>query len=57
MDCHNDKLRLQGEQVLEDGQTLASGTFSCTAEPPAMRCTDSDSGHFFYVSPGSYHIG
>jgi hypothetical protein len=41
MDCHNDTLHLQGEQVLGDGQTLSSGTFSCTAEPSAMRCTDS----------------
>jgi len=57
MDCHNDTLHLQGEQVLGDGQTLSSGTFSCTAEPSAMRCTDSGSGHFFYMSPGSYQIG
>jgi hypothetical protein len=48
---------LQGEQVLGDGQALSSGTFSCTAEPSAMRCTDSGSGHFFYMSPGSYQIG
>ena len=57
IDCHNDTLHLQGEQVLGDGQTLSSGTFSCTAEPSAMRCTDSGSGHFFYMSPGSYQIG
>jgi hypothetical protein len=35
MDCHNDTLHVQGEQVLGDGQTLSSGTFSCTAEPSA----------------------
>jgi hypothetical protein len=57
MDCHNDTLHVQGEQVLADGQTLSSGTFSCTAEPSAMKCTDSSSGHFFYMSPGSYQIG
>jgi len=57
MDCHNDTLHVQGEQVLGDGQTLTSGTFSCTAEPSAMRCTDSSSGHFFYMSPGSYQVG
>jgi hypothetical protein len=57
IDCHNDTLHLQGEPVLGDGQTSTSGTFSCTAEPSAMRCTDSASGHFFYMSPGSYQIG
>jgi hypothetical protein len=57
IDCHNDTLHVQGEQVLADGQTLSSGTFSCTAEPSAMKCTDSSSGHFFYMSPGSYQIG
>ncbi len=57
MDCHNDTLHVQGEQVVGDGQTLTSGTFSCTAEASAMRCTDSSSGHFFDVSPGSYQIG
>ena len=57
MDCHNDRVHVQGEQVLGDGQTLTSATFSCTAEPSAMRCTDSSSGHFFYMSPGSYQIG
>jgi hypothetical protein len=55
--CHNDTLHVQGEQVLGDGQTLTSGTFSCTAEPSAMRCTDSSSSHFFYMSPGSYQVG
>ena len=57
IDCHNDTLHVRGEQVLNDGQTLSSGTFSCTSEPSAMRCTDSASGHFFYMSPGSYQIG
>jgi uncharacterized protein DUF6636 len=57
MDCHNDTLHVQGEQVLGNGQTLSSGTFSCTADPEAMRCTDSSTGHFFYMSPGSYQVG
>lgn len=57
MDCHNDTLHVQGEQVVNDGQTLAAGTLSCTSETAAMRCTDSSTGHFFYVSPGSYQIG
>lgn len=34
-----------------------NGTFNCTAEPSAMRSTDSSSGHFFDVSPGSYQVG
>src|ERR1035441_3956866 len=57
MDCHNDTLHVQGEQVVNDGQTLAAGTLTCTSETAAMRCTDSSTGHFFYVSPGSYQIG
>jgi hypothetical protein len=57
LDCHNDTLHVQGEQVVNDGQTLAAGTLSCASETAAMRCTDSSTGHFFYVSPGSYQIG
>jgi hypothetical protein len=57
IDCHNDTLHVQGEQVVNDGQTLAAGTLTCTSETAAMRCTDSSTGHFFYVSPGSYQIG
>jgi hypothetical protein len=57
MDCHNDTLHVQGEQVVNDGQTLTSRTLSCTSEAAAMRCTDSSTGHFFYMSPGSYQIG
>ena len=57
MDCHNDTLHVQGEQVVNDGQTLTAGTLSCTSETAAMRCTDSSTGHFFYMSPGSYQIG
>lgn len=52
MDCHNDTLHVQGEQVVNDGQTLTSGTLSRTSETAAMRCTDSSTGHFFYMSPG-----
>jgi hypothetical protein len=57
VDCHNDTLHVQGEQVVNDGQTLTAGTLSCTSEAAAMRCTDSSTGHFFYMSPGSYQIG
>lgn len=57
MDCHNCTLHVQGERVVDDGQTLTSRTLSCTSKTAAMRCTDSSSGHFFYTSPGSYQIG
>ena len=57
MDCHNDTLHLQGEPVVNDGQTQSSGTVSCAAERSAMLCTDSGSGHFYYMSPASYQIG
>ncbi len=57
LDCHNDTLHVQGEQVLGDGQTSSAGTLSCTAAADSMKCTDSSTGHFFFVSPGSYQIG
>jgi hypothetical protein len=57
MDCHNDTLHVQGEQVLDNGQTLSAGTLSCTSDTATMRCTDSSTGHFFFVSPGSYQLG
>jgi len=57
MPCHNDTLHVPGEQVLDDGQTLSAGTLSCTSDAATMRCTDSSTGHFFYISPGSYQLG
>ncbi len=57
MDCHNDTLHVQGEPVVNNGQTQSAGSLSCTPDTAAIRCTDSSTGHFFYVSPGSYQIG
>jgi hypothetical protein len=34
MDCHNDTLHVQGEQVVNDGQTLTAGTSAVPARPP-----------------------
>ena len=57
MDCHNDTLHVQGEPVVNNGQTQSAGSLSCTPDTGSIRCTDSSTGHFFYVSPGSYQIG
>lgn len=57
LDCHNDTIRTQGDQIINNGQTLTAGTMSCTGEPNGMRCTDSSTGHFFFTSTTSYQIG
>ena len=57
MDCHNDTIHVQGEPVVNNGQTQSAGTFSCTPDTESVRCTDSSSGHFFFMSPNSYQVG
>lgn len=57
IDCHNDTLHVQGEPVVGNGQTQSAGTVSCNPDTDSIRCTDSSTGHFFFVSPGSYQIG
>jgi hypothetical protein len=57
MDCHNDALHVQGEQVVNDGQTQSAGTLSYIPDTESIRCTDSSTGHFFFMSPGSYQVG
>ena len=57
MDCHNDTLHVQGEQVVNDGQTLTSRTLSCTSETAAMRCTNSsDEVHQLEHWPFLLHV-
>jgi hypothetical protein len=55
--CHNDTLHVQGEETLANGQTLTSGSLSCAADAATMRCTDSGTGHFFFLSPNSFQEG
>jgi hypothetical protein len=55
MDCRNDTIHVQGEPVVNNGQTQSAGTFSCTPDTESVRCTDSSSGHFFFMSPSSCH--
>jgi hypothetical protein len=57
IDCHNDTLHVPGAQVLANGQTLSSGNLSCTADAASMRCTDSSTGHYFFLSPNSLQEG
>ena len=57
LDCHNDTLHVQGEQILANGQTLSAGTLSCTADTASVLCTDSSTGHFFFLSPDSFQEG
>lgn len=57
MDCHNDTLHVQGEPVVANGQTQSAGTISCNPDTQSIKCTDSSTGHFFFMSPSSYQIG
>ncbi len=57
IDCHNDTLHVPGAQVLANGQTLSSGNLSCTADAASMRCSDSSTGHNFFLSPNSFQEG
>jgi hypothetical protein len=57
IDCHNDTLHVPGAQVLANGQSLSSGSLSCTADSATMRCTDSSTGHYFFLSPNSFQEG
>jgi hypothetical protein len=57
MDCHNDTIHVQGEPVVNSGQTQSAGSLSCTPDTASIRCTDSSTGHFFFMSPNSYQIG
>jgi len=57
MDCHNDTIHVQGETVVNNGQTQSAGTLSCTPDTGSVRCTDSSTGHFFFMSPNSYQVG
>ncbi|MDT5091613.1 MAG: hypothetical protein QOH60_976 [Mycobacterium sp.] len=43
--------------TLAPGQTKSVGTLTCASEPPAIRCTDSSTGHFFRMSRDSYDLG
>jgi hypothetical protein len=44
-------------RTLENGQATRLGAITCASEPSAMTCTDTTSGRFFRVSPGSYELG
>jgi hypothetical protein len=57
MDCHNDTIHVQGEPVVNNGQTQSAGTLSCIPDTGSVRCTDSSTGHFFFMSPNSYQVG
>ena len=57
LDCVGDDLMYPPLPTLEYGQAASLGAITCASEPPAIRCTDSTSGHFFRVSPDSYQLG
>jgi hypothetical protein len=46
-----------GVQTLNYGQTRSMGTITCDSEPSGITCTDSSTGHFFFVSRDSYRLG
>jgi hypothetical protein len=57
MRCHGDTLQVPGEQTLNYGQTISSGTLTCESEPSDMTCTDSATGHYFRASKDSFNLG
>jgi hypothetical protein len=44
-------------EVLDYGQMRSIDTITCDSEPDGISCTDSDTGHFFRLSPESYQLG
>ena len=44
-------------ETADDGQSTSLGPITCVSEISRMTCTDTDSGHFFRVSPDSYQLG
>ncbi|WP_142282889.1 hypothetical protein [Mycobacterium aquaticum] len=44
-------------ETADDGQATSLGPITCVSEAARMTCTDTDSGHFFRVSPESYQLG
>ena len=43
--------------TLDYGQTRSLGVFTCDSEPSGIKCTNSNTGHFFRVSRESYEVG
>ena len=43
--------------TLDYGQTRTLGVFTCDSEPSGIRCTNSNTGHFFRLSRESYEVG
>jgi hypothetical protein len=43
--------------TLNYGQTRSLGVISCDSEPAGIKCTNSNTGHFFRVSRDSYDVG
>jgi hypothetical protein len=43
--------------TLGHGQTRSVATITCDSEPAGVTCTDSSTGHHFFVSTDSYQLG
>jgi hypothetical protein len=43
--------------TLTYGQTRSLGVISCDSEPSGIKCTNTNTGHFFRVSRDSYDVG
>lgn len=43
--------------TLNYGQTRTVGAITCESEPSGVKCTNSNTGHFFRVSRESYDVG
>jgi hypothetical protein len=43
--------------TLDYGQTRSAGAITCGSEPAGVTCTDTSTGHHFFVSADSYQLG
>jgi hypothetical protein len=57
MECHGDTVRVPNEATLNYGQTLTAGTLTCGSDQAGIKCSDSASGHYFWISKDSYKLG
>ncbi len=43
--------------VLDNGQSRTAGAITCDSQPSGIKCTNSQTGHYFRLSRSSYEVG
>ena len=54
--CHSSTLKDDGAAVLGYGGMRSVDTISCESEAAGVRCTDSDTGHYFVLSRDNFEL-